>query len=115
MEEFNVNKLFRSEGLPLGRMISESKSMYKDAYPEHLVVFDANVVTVTNGKIWYGDLDVTRDAEALKRLSEQIGEPLFVLREMDARFGKETNPASELIKKAVWNTSEDSPKIKIVI
>ena len=41
-----------------GRMISGSKSGYSRTHKKNLAVFNANVCT-ENGKIWYGDLDVT--------------------------------------------------------
>lgn len=109
MEDFNIRKIFREENLPNGRMICESKSMYRDVYPDNIVVFNANIVTVTNGKVWFGDLDLTRDAEALRTVSKNIGEPLFILREMDGRFENENLAPSDLIKKAIWNTSEEIP------
>lgn len=109
MNEQEIVQIFRSEGLYFGRMISPSKSWYRDENPTHVTVFNANVITVTHGKIWYGDLDVTKDAEALKKIAEKIGEPLFILREMDGRFENENKSASDSIKKAMWNTTESVP------
>lgn len=106
-EEITIQKVFRNEGFMLGRLLCESKSMYREAYPDNLVVFNANIVTVTHGKIWYGDLDITRDQEKLREIATIVGEPFFILKEMDGRFDNEDKSASELIKKAVWNTSED--------
>ena len=34
---------------------------------------------------------------------------VFLLWEMDARFGEEMKPLNELLDKAVWNTTEDNP------
>jgi hypothetical protein len=71
-----------------GRMISGSKRA-----PEgHICVWNANVCTRRRGKIWYGDLDLTVDAEDLKALAKQQGETVFVLRELAARFETEQNP-----------------------
>jgi hypothetical protein len=77
-----------------GRMISGSKRA-----PEgHVCVFNANVCLRSEGKIWFGDLDLTTDAEDLKRLAAEKGEDVYVLRERDARF---TNEAAPLFGEAV--------------
>jgi hypothetical protein len=102
-------KILRNEGLPHGRMLCYSKSEYRDANPNSVIYFNANVLTVTDGKIWYGDLDLTNDAEALKRVADELGEPLFVLKELDCRFGDELKPITELIALAVWNTTLETP------
>lgn len=78
-------------GFP-GRMISGSKSDYDRAHPGNVVVFNANVCTRSHGKIWYGDLDVTKDEAMLKALAGALGEDVFVLREHDARFETEAAP-----------------------
>ena len=77
-----------------GRMMSGSKSGYCKSWPENIAVFNANVIALdqTVTKIWYGDLDITKDIDKLKDLSREIGIPVLVLREMDARFEHEENP-----------------------
>ena len=47
-----------------GKMISFSKSGYAQKNPDNLVVFNSNVCT-DEGKIWYGDLDVTLSYDAV--------------------------------------------------
>ena len=75
-----------------GRMMCGSKTSYFNTYPDNLTVFNANVCTKA-GKIWYGDLDVTRDEHMLKALAEALDEKVYVLREMDGRFDdNEANP-----------------------
>ena len=76
----------------VGRMISASKSGYNRRYPNNVVVFNANLCTKLRGKIWYGDLDVTNDEANLKELAAALGEPVYVLREHDARFENEASP-----------------------
>ena len=80
---------FSKHGFHLGRMISASKSGYCERYPDNLVVFNANVVTEKADKVWYGDLDVTRDFEKLKDVANELNEDLYVVREMDGRFERE--------------------------
>lgn len=106
MEKF---KILSNEDLPHGRMLSYSKTEYKDANPNSVVYFNANILTIKEGKIWYGDLDLTKDAEGLKRVAAKLGETLFVLKELDCRFDDEMKPIDELIVLAIWNTTEETP------
>jgi hypothetical protein len=102
-------KIFRDAELPNGRMMSYSKSSYREANPHSITYFNANIITITDGKVWFGDLDLTKDAEALKRVAAELGETLFVLKELDCRFDNEDIDHSELIKKAVWDTTQETP------
>jgi hypothetical protein len=104
-----ANNFLRIENLHNGRMISQSKSDYRDRNPNSVVYYNANILTINNGKVWYGDLDLTKDGEALKRVSKSLGETLYILRESDCRFENENQPTLELIKKAVWNTTQEIP------
>jgi hypothetical protein len=71
-----------------GRIISASKTSRLG----HICVFNANVCSKSRGKFWFGDVDITADAEDLKRLAAQEGEEIYVLRERDARFENEEKP-----------------------
>jgi hypothetical protein len=78
-----------------GKMISWSKSGYRDENPENLAIFNANIIQKTERgyeKIWFGDLDITLDYEKLIRISECLDTEIFVLYEMDARFDNESAP-----------------------
>ena len=93
-----------------GRWISSSKQTPKG----HICVFNANLCTKSDGKIWFGDIDLTDDADDLKRLAAEKGCDIFVLHEMDARF---TNEASPKFENAVARISRDgeiipAPSIK---
>ena len=77
----------------IGRMISGTKTGPKG----HVCVFNANVI-VDGRKRWFGDLDLTKQAKQLREAAKEIGQPLYILREMDARFDNEAKP---LIEKAV--------------
>ena len=98
-----------NHGFTMGRMISGSKSGYRRANPNSVCHFNANIVTINDGKVWYGDLDLTKDAEALKLVAKETNTIIYVLREADGRFGEEGKPSVELIKRAVWNTTEETP------
>ena len=92
--------IFATNGLIMGRMISASKSLYCQEHQGDLVIFNANVLTKTHGKIWYGDLNVTLDFDNLKNIADHIGEDLYILMEGDARFGKEKLSIDALLSKA---------------
>jgi len=98
-------KIFEKHGLIISRMISGSKSAYHNRYPDHLVIFNANVIIKSIGKIWYGDLDLTFDATTLKQIADMVGEPLYILYETEARFGNEDRSIEKLIEKSVWSTN----------
>ena len=89
MSDGDIYEMFMNHELMMGRMISGSKSYYSKEHPDNLVVFNANIVIESRGKIWYGDLDVTKDYENLEKVAEALEEPLYILREMDARFENE--------------------------
>jgi len=94
----------------IGRMISGSKSGYLNANPESVVVFNANILS-KYGKVWHGDLDLTKDAKKLREVAEEYGDKIYVLREMDCRFDKENDPIKNLLKRAMWDTSKGIPKV----
>lgn len=88
-------------------MVGGSKSRYRDANPDNFVIFNANIVSKRAGqKVWYGDLDLTKDFERLKQLADEAGDTLYFLREMDGRFENENINAKEAKKRAVWSTAE---------
>lgn len=96
-----MEKIFSEEDLPNGRIISYSKSSYREKFPENEVYFNANIFVLGEGKIWYGDLDLTRDREKLERIATHFGRDLFILRELDGRFENENLKDSEIIRRAV--------------
>jgi hypothetical protein len=77
-----------------GRMISGSKSRYRTLFPENIVVFNANICTADE-KIWFGDIDITLDKQALIELASALSKEIYILREMDGRFENETTPLLE--------------------
>ena len=103
-----VNKTRIAEGI-LGycaRLISWSKSTYRKAYPNHKVVFNANVCTEEDGKIWYGDIDLTLDEGKLKKLDEELGQEIFVVRETSCRFETEGRKGKEIAVNAYWSSRQ---------
>lgn len=86
-----------------GRMMSGSKSGYRERYPDNVAIFNANICAGQT-KVWWGDIDLTNSAEDLKQIAIQSGETLHVLFEMDGRFENEDKP---LIKNAVATFNPD--------
>lgn len=76
-----------------GRQISGTKTAPKG----HLCVFNANLCTKSHGKFWFGDIDLMEpdDLQALYQWADDLGEYIYVLREMDCRFQNEDEPRFE--------------------
>jgi hypothetical protein len=72
---------------PTGRMISASKTAPKG----HLCGWNANII-VDGSKIWFGDIDITKDQKKLDKLAKDFGKDIYVVRERDARFANESKP-----------------------
>ena len=104
-----VQQYFDAYSFHDGRMIGGSKMDYHNEHRDDLIVFNANVLMPGYGKVWYGDLNLTEDYKTLKKISDSLNTTLYILWEMDGRFGEENKPIDELIGKAVWNTEEDKP------
>jgi hypothetical protein len=62
-----------------GRMISGSKSGYMKRNPGNEVYFNANIFVLGEGKIWWGDLDLTKDREVLTEISASCGKKFYIL------------------------------------
>lgn len=107
----DIYKLFASHGFVMGRMISGSKSGYRDRYPDHFVIFNANIVTESRGKVWFGDLDLDLDVFKLMEVAKDLKEPLYILYEMDARFENENAPF-EFYKNRAWAVIYEDKMIK---
>jgi hypothetical protein len=104
-----IQQHFEAYSFHNGRMIGGSKSGYSSQHPDELIVFNANILMLDYGKVWYGDLNLTEDYLVLKDIAKSLNSTLYVLWESDGRFGDENKPIDELIKKAVWNTDELKP------
>jgi hypothetical protein len=101
----DIYDLLEAEKLFCGRMISAHKTAPQGCR----CVWNGNVISPSQGKVWYGDLNLTKEGQLLKKVAEEAGEPLYVLREMDARFGTEKDSIELLMQRAVWNTTQDIP------
>jgi hypothetical protein len=86
---------------PPNRLISTSKTGYREANPDHVAVFNANVC-VAAGKLWFGDFDLTLDEAQLVRRATRTGEVVYLLYEWDGRFEHENAP---LLEEAVYSVT----------
>ena len=97
MDKDKLRDLFIQKLGASGRIISMSKSGYREKNPKSAAIFNANIVATLRGlkeyeKVWFGDLDITKDESALNEIAAETGLDLFVLYEMDGRFENEDNP-----------------------
>lgn len=95
-----IHSVFEDEGFIPGRLISWSKSNYRKKFPDNEVYFNANIFLLGEGKVWYGDLDVTKDSEILQRISTNLGKSIYILKEMAGRFENENLTDSQILKHA---------------
>ena len=100
-----ISDVFYKHRIHCGRMISAHKSSPKG----QVCVWNANIASKSSGKVWFGDLNITKEGNILKEIASEIGETLYVLRESDCRFRTEADPIDLLISRAVWNTEMDVP------
>ena len=86
-----------------GKLLSGSKSRYREKYPTHKVAFNSNLCTKEYGKIWFGDIDATIDTAKLEKLADELKVSIYVLYEMDGRFEYESDPQFD---KAIYVAGE---------
>lgn len=106
MNEYSIFYIFFKHKLLCGRFIDA----HKIAPPGNICVWNANIVTKSSGKVWFGDLNLTKEGNSLKEIAAEIGETLYILREKDCRFDTENDPIDLLISRAVWNTEMEIPQ-----
>lgn len=103
-----LKKILRGKDFINGRTISWSKSVYREENPKNVCVFNACIVTEKEGQAWFGDLDLTKDAEILRVAAFDNEGTLYVLTESDA-YNLENRSFTEMIAKSVWDTTKDTP------
>jgi hypothetical protein len=70
-------------GLPNSRLISWSKSGYHRAHPGNFVLFNCSIADDAGKRLWWGDLDLTREEEMLIELARALDRRLHILFESD--------------------------------
>lgn len=89
-------KFFRERGLNHGRLIGFSKSSYRENNKGNDVLFNCNIFTSEDGKIWWGDLNITQDANKLQEITNILNKEMVIVPEMMGRFGFEERPFEEI-------------------
>jgi hypothetical protein len=75
-----------------GRLLAPSKTEYRALFPTNVFLPNGNLFTET-AKIWFGDLDLTLDEEAVVEIARRARKTVYVLHEHDGRVaGRERNP-----------------------
>lgn len=80
---------------PPGKMLSQSKSAYSGKHPKSIVYFNGNVYDQDGNKLWYGDVDTTRQAKDLQAIALRIGERIYVTSESPFRWENQTTKTLE--------------------
>lgn len=84
-----AEKVFHKHGFVYGRMISGSKSGYRERHPKNDVVFNARIFTPKNGNIFWGDLDITLDSSELQAVCNELGEEMIITTESVGWYGED--------------------------
>jgi signal peptidase I len=102
--EFKIHPLYYDvlfkNKLDQGRIITNNQEEYCKQHQGDLVIFNANIIIPSEGKIWYGYLNITHDFDKLKNAADEINQDLYILMEGDANFGYEDDPITELLSRA---------------
>jgi len=96
-----IYEVFSKYLLPLGKLLG-SKSLNRMRLPDDLFIFNANIFADEYGKIWWGDLNLTKDKDNLIEISKELGIDLYILSEMDGRFGLENR--IDFKEASMWDT-----------
>lgn len=89
-----------------GRMIAGMKIAPKG----QVCVWNGNII-VEGKKVWYGDVNLTKDAKKLQMIANIIQKPLYILREMDARFDTQNAPKLERAVAVIQPVPVNSEKL----
>lgn len=96
-----ISLVFNVFRYPFGKMLSSSKSGYRNRNPENEIFFNANIFTVEDGKIWWGDIDYTKDRETLEKIAMKLERKLYIVKELDGRFENENIKTNQIKKRAI--------------
>lgn len=69
-----------------GRLISGSKTSYVRAYPDHDVMFNACLFDEYGVEVWFGDIDLTLEADRVQAAADEAGQRLVLTPEWPYRF-----------------------------
>ena len=95
-----TTEIFKQKGLFIGRSFV-LKDKYRKSNPSHTILFNANIATIEDGKIWWGDIDLTSDREVLTEIARDMGKDLYIVPELEGRFENEKLSGKALSLRAV--------------
>jgi len=99
-----ILEIMKNKGLHRGRCFG-SKSSNSRIKPLDVFVFNSNIGSLIDGKIekvWFGDINITKDYKILKEIAKEIGQDLFIYSEMAGKDEKILE-----LDDAFWDTSKE--------
>ena len=97
-----IKQTFLNKGLVTGRVLTTSlKSFYWENFPNHEVHFNANLLTESKGKIWWGDIDLNLDGPKIFEIAREINEDIYLVKQTDGHFENE-KPSIEELKRCLF-------------
>ena len=82
----NINQEVEKILGPCGRLLSSSKSAYREFYPDHQVFFNACLWDSNGTEIWFGDIDLTKENRKLEKARNLFDNPIYLTKEDPYRF-----------------------------
>lgn len=86
MEHELVNQILGKLPHFRGYMLSGSKSIYRDKFPDHTIYFNACIFNEELEQIWWGDIDYTLDKNKLHEVANEFNITFYITRESPYRF-----------------------------
>jgi len=74
-----------------GRSISGCPTLYREAHPAHIIMY--NIILCTeNEKLWFGDIDVTRELILLRKVSNEVKQDIYMMKYFRPRAFYDSRP-----------------------
>jgi len=81
-----VEEYLTERGYYTGRIISFSKSAYRNLYPSHIALFNARLFNTKGKEVWWDDVDLSHDWKVFAEASCSLNQPLILTPETPYRF-----------------------------
>ena len=78
-----------------GRLISGCPTLYQQAYPEHIILFNI-IVCTEDAKLWQGDLNVTKELTLLKKITNEVRQDIYLLDRFTYKSNYDLRPDSSI-------------------
>ncbi len=106
----NIQDIFYNNKLWFGHTVPE----YKNSPVDTTCIYNAIIITPSQGMVWYGDVSIANDGDTLRNIATEVGEPLYVLCETDYKSNGVVGSIDQLIRKSLWSTRiEKSASVKM--